>query len=114
VVTYRQLCNKLWNDTKCAMTNFGEGWQRPVDLVARVRASGMFADKWVLQRLAVCVERCNRAFVVYEFAEAITDTYNFWLYDLWDYYLDILKPVVKGQDEAAKELPLGVRSPAWR
>jgi valyl-tRNA synthetase len=108
VVAYRQFCNKLWNATKFALTNFGDAWERPVAVGELVAAHGSVVDKWILHRLAVTIESTNAAFTRYDFGEATTLVYNFWLYDLCDYYLELIKPVVKGDMGPAKETALAV------
>lgn len=59
-------------------------------------------DRWILSRLAGCIETANRGFEKYEFALATNACYNFWLYDLCDVYLECLKSVFQTNDESAK------------
>jgi valyl-tRNA synthetase len=56
------------------------------------------ADRWILSRLAAAVTRTNGGFTDYLFAEVTTAIYNFWLYDLCDVYLELIKPIVKTTD----------------
>lgn len=88
VIGYRQFCNKLWNATKFALMRF------PADFKAQGfnPANLTWADRWILSRLSAAAEGANRAFENYEFSDAVTSTYNFWLYDLCDVYLELLKP----------------------
>lgn len=103
VVAYSQFCNKLWNATKFALLNFPSGWKRPENsLDAMVQKGGTFADKWILNRLAVCAQATNEGFVTYDFNVATTAVYNFWLYDLCDYYLELIKPVFRASDEGQR------------
>jgi isoleucyl-tRNA synthetase len=44
-------------------------------------------DLWILSRLSEAVSLCDQAFKNYEFPVATTACYNFWLYELCDYYL---------------------------
>jgi len=50
-------------------------------------------DRWILSRLAVAVEELAKGFDEYNFPSATTALYNFWLYELCDVYLEVLKPV---------------------
>merc|ERR1712203_159566 len=50
-------------------------------------------DRWILSRLAVAVEELVKGFDEYNFPSATTALYNFWLYELCDVYLEVLKPV---------------------
>lgn len=108
VVAYRQFCNKLWNATKFALLNFDDDFTRPTDVFALVKEHGSFADRWILSQLAAAVKGTNTAFEQYDFAQATTTTYNFWLYHLCDYYLELIKPIVRGDNPKAKETALAV------
>merc|ERR1719449_426080 len=50
-------------------------------------------DRWILSRLSSAVEEVNKGFKEYNFPSATTALYNFWLYELCDVYLEVLKPV---------------------
>ena len=50
-------------------------------------------DRWILSRLAFATNQCNEGFEQYNFPQATTALYNFWLYELCDVYLEYLKPV---------------------
>lgn len=107
VVAYRQFCNKLWNATKFALINFPPNWKRPENtLDDLVKKGGTFADRWILNRLAICTNLTNEGFEGYDFNTTTTAVYNFWLYDLCDYYLELIKPVFRGTDEAQKAAAL--------
>ncbi|XP_063235744.1 valine--tRNA ligase isoform X2 [Bacillus rossius redtenbacheri] len=95
---YRFFCNKLWNATKFALAYLGSDFV-PSDGEVRGKESPM--DVWMLSRLAAAVEQCDRGFKAYEFPTATTACYNVWLYELCDVYLECLKPVLQGGDEAS-------------
>jgi len=58
-------------------------------------------DKWILSRMAYAVEQVNIGFQEYNFPQATTALYNFWLYELCDVYLEYLKPIFQGTDSSA-------------
>jgi len=58
-------------------------------------------DRWILSRLALVVEQTNTGFKDYNFPQATSALYSFWLYDLCDVYLEYLKPVFSGADSGA-------------
>jgi len=58
-------------------------------------------DRWILSRLAAALEDVLRGFAEYNFPLATTALYNFWLYELCDVYLEVLKPVFQGTDAGA-------------
>uniref|UniRef100_H9GP70 valine--tRNA ligase n=1 Tax=Anolis carolinensis TaxID=28377 RepID=H9GP70_ANOCA len=95
ILGYRHFCNKLWNATKFAIRGLGEGFQ------PQTSGSESLIDRWILSRLSHAVELCDTGFQAYDFPGITTAIYNFWLYELCDVYLECLKPVFAGQDEAA-------------
>ena len=104
VVAYSHFGNKLWQATRFALLNFDTSFQKPqsLDDVQRlVKAGGGFGDRFILSRLAAAVQRANAGFEQYQFAEVTTAVYNFWLYELCDVYLELIKPIVKSTDTSA-------------
>lgn len=97
---YRFFCNKLWNATKFALLYFAGDTKYSVTQKLTGAESNM--DQWILSKLAVAIEACNKGLAVYDFSVATTACYNFWLYDLCDVYLECLKPVFLTGSEAAK------------
>ncbi|XP_076647855.1 valyl-tRNA synthetase isoform X2 [Halictus rubicundus] len=59
-------------------------------------------DLWMLSRVSYAVKICDKAIEQYDFTTATTTCYNLWLYDLCDVYLEYLKPVFQGDDNARK------------
>merc|ERR1712038_261001 len=53
-------------------------------------------DRWILSRMSYAVDTVNEGFEKYNFPQATTALYNFWLYELCDVYLEYLKPVFQG------------------
>lgn len=95
VVGYRHFCNKVWNATKFGLTYFGEGYKFSGNLA--LDAPFAWEDRWILSRLSECAKKSNEAFAKYEFANATSATYGFFLYDLCDVYLELLKPRFYGE-----------------
>ncbi|GAB9470121.1 Valine-trna ligase [Globisporangium polare] len=104
LVGYRNFCNKLWNATRFAMTNLEGGFEGDDAIAASVLSNKVvnLRDRYILSRLNVTIEACNKAFKAYEFGELTNVLYNFWLYDLCDVYLELAKPVFGGDDVDAK------------
>ncbi|XP_012938411.1 valine--tRNA ligase [Aplysia californica] len=97
---YRFFCNKLWNATKFALTSLGEGFQPYPTLQLTGKESLM--DRWILSRLSQAIKLANQGMESFDFPAATTAVYNFWLYELCDWYLESLKPLIRGEDEDAK------------
>ena len=55
-------------------------------------------DRWILSRLSAAVATTNAGMESYNFPQATTALYNFWLYDLCDVYLETLKPIFQVRD----------------
>ena len=91
---YRHFCNKLWNATKFAMLNGLSGDFKPqasLEYLKNNKASLRSMDNWMLSRLSETVDLCESGFKSYELTQATTALFNFWLYDLCDYYIEYLK-----------------------
>mmetsp|Transcript_35431 Transcript_35431/g.81054 ORF Transcript_35431/g.81054 Transcript_35431/m.81054 type:complete len:986 (+) Transcript_35431:112-3069(+) len=99
VVGYRHFCNKVWNATRFALQYLPQGFTFCGALTTVSTLA--WEDKWILSRLSDCAKSSNEAFTKYEFANATTATYNFFLKELCDVYLELLKPRLQG--EAANE-----------
>lgn len=88
VVGYKHFCNKLWNATRFALQHFPEGFHAQGLRMHQLT----WIDRWVLHRLSECCRCTNEAFEKFELGDAVKATYNFWLYELCDVYLELLKP----------------------
>jgi len=108
VVGYRHFCNKVWNATRFGLMYFGDDFKFSGQLQLDQRMQ--FEDRWILSRLSFCAQKTNQAFEKYEFANATTATYIFFVYELCDVYLELLKPRFHG--EAANEAVVADRKVA--
>ena len=69
-------------------------------------------DRWILSRLSVAVDDCNRGFSEYDFPLVTSAIYNFWVYELCDVYIESLKPTLYGEDQAAKTIARNILYPS--
>jgi len=97
VVGYRHFCNKVWNATRFGVRYFGDDFKFSGSLSPTKPLA--WEDRWILSRLSACAQKANNAFEKYEFANATTATYSFFLYELCDVYLELLKPRFQGEAE---------------
>ena len=51
-------------------------------------------DKFILSRLSYATSEANRCMKEYQFGAMVEALYSFWLYDLCDVYLELIKPVM--------------------
>jgi valyl-tRNA synthetase len=92
---YRNFCNKLWNGARFVlMTVEGDAGQG--DLVGEAELS--VADRWIVSRLAATLAQVDSALVEYRFDFAATALYEFTWYEFCDWYLELTKPVLQGEN----------------
>ncbi len=94
----RNLCNKLWQAaTGFVLPNIAAGGAafRPLQ-----RADLAIEDRWILARLAACVEDAGRRLAHYQFQELANTLYAFFWSDFCDWYVELVKPRLFARDEA--------------
>ncbi|WLR53281.1 valine--tRNA ligase [Bacillus tianshenii] len=91
--------NKIWNASRFAMMNMGGITHDELDLSGEKSV----ADKWVLTRLNETIEGVTTMVEKYEFGEAGRLLYNFIWDDVCDWYIEMAKLPLYGEDEAAKK-----------
>jgi len=97
VESNRNFTTKLWNATRFAEMNEcgapGEfdpcSAERPV-------------NQWILSELADCVAEVTRGIEEYRFNDAAGALYKFVWNTVCDWYLELIKPLLMGMDDAAK------------
>eukprot|EP01117_Protostelium_nocturnum_P006820 TRINITY_DN2451_c0_g1_i2.p1 TRINITY_DN2451_c0_g1~~TRINITY_DN2451_c0_g1_i2.p1 ORF type:complete len:1087 (+),score=407.29 TRINITY_DN2451_c0_g1_i2:115-3261(+) len=100
VYAYRTFCNKLWNATKFALSKLGSDFKPQNTQPTEGRTPW---EKWILSRLNNAIQLCNDGFRKYEFSQITTAIYNFWLYELCDYYLESLKPILDSKNASDED-----------
>ena len=97
IAGYRNFGTKLWNATRFAEMN-------GMKLDGSFRPSGatQTINRWILTELSKTTEDVTTAIENYRFNEAADALYRFVWHELCDWYLELLKPVFMGEDEAAK------------
>ena len=92
----RNFLNKLWNASRFVSMNLenkdvsGE-WKTLTD-----------ADKWILTKLQLVTAEVRRNNDKYEIGLALAKIYDFVWSDFCDWYIELTKPVLYGQDEEKK------------
>ncbi|AQZ52334.1 valine--tRNA ligase [Martelella mediterranea] len=97
IAGYRNFGTKLWNATRFAEMN-------GMKLDGSFRPSGatQTINRWILTELSKTTEDVTTAIENFRFNEAADSLYRFVWHELCDWYLELLKPVFMGEDEAAK------------
>ncbi|BCJ33718.1 valine--tRNA ligase [Actinocatenispora thailandica] len=93
----RNFCNKLWNATRFALLS---GATVEGDLPSPAEMSTV--DRWVLSRLQRTVSQVDRLFEAYEFGKVCDLLYHFAWDDVCDWYLELAKPVLSADGDAAR------------
>ncbi|MEZ4407238.1 MAG: valine--tRNA ligase [Polyangiales bacterium] len=96
---YRDFCNKVWNATRFVLTHIADVGERPTGAFPRPDS---VAERWVLSRVAHAVSEVNRGLDEFRLDEATAAVYQFFWYELCDWYLELCKPVFDGGSAAAK------------
>ncbi|MFC6163389.1 valine--tRNA ligase [Lactiplantibacillus dongliensis] len=90
--------NKIWNASRYVIMNLGE-MDKPT---LPAQADWTLADKWILSRLNDTVKQVTALFDKFDFGEAGRALYNFIWNDFCDWYIEMSKEVLTGDDAQAK------------
>ncbi|KAJ6589846.1 tRNA synthetases class I-domain-containing protein [Mycena vulgaris] len=93
---YRKFCNKIFNATKFAMLKLDASFVP--EPTSKPTGQESLVEQWILHKLNVAAAEVNTNLTDRNFMLATTAAYNFWLYELCDVYIEVMKPMM---DEAA-------------
>ncbi|WP_239254987.1 valine--tRNA ligase [Listeria ilorinensis] len=91
--------NKIWNASRFALMNMNGLSYDEINLTNVKEVS----DKWILTRLNETIENVTSLVEKYEFGEVGRTLYNFIWDDFCDWYIEIAKISLYGDDEEAKQ-----------
>jgi valyl-tRNA synthetase len=114
----RHFLNKIWNASRLALDLLGDfGWPEdpPADLAAlrdgaALRATGReeppggpkwFCNRWIRSRFADTCASVERGFDSFRIDEAALAAYRFFWSELCDWYLELVKPLLRRQTSGA-------------
>jgi valyl-tRNA synthetase len=92
---YRHFTNKLWNASRFALMNLEDFDFSKVDVG---RDDLDLADRWILSRLQRTIKGVRKAIDNYKFNDAAHLLYQFIWRELCDWYLEMIKPRLYGQE----------------
>ncbi|MES5044326.1 valine--tRNA ligase [Rhizobium nepotum] len=98
IAGYRNFGTKLWNATRFAEMN---GVKRDPHFLAET--ASLTINRWILTELANTARDATAALENFRFNDASGILYRFVWNQFCDWYLELLKPVFSGDDEAAKK-----------
>ncbi|MEI5905663.1 valine--tRNA ligase [Bacillus spongiae] len=91
--------NKIWNASRFALMNMNGMKYEDIDLSGEKSV----ADKWILTRLNETIDNVTKLADKYEFGEVGRVLYNFIWDDFCDWYIEMAKLPLYGEDEVAKK-----------
>ncbi|MEM9668730.1 MAG: valine--tRNA ligase [Pseudomonadota bacterium] len=95
---YRNFTTKLWNAAKFCQMNECANWNGPVD-PSRVKEP---VNQWIIGEVARTGEAVAKAIEGYRFNEASDAIYRFTWNVFCDWYLELIKPLLNGEDAEPK------------
>jgi valyl-tRNA synthetase len=98
---YKAFINKLWNASRFAMMNLGEFSEDGKTFVRDRRLS--LADRWILSRLNKVVAGTQAALEAFDFSGAASLMYQYLWGEFCDWYIELSKSALTGDDAVAKE-----------
>jgi valyl-tRNA synthetase len=96
----RDLANKLWNASRLVLLNAGDVEPAPRPETVE--------DRWLLSRLQRVVADVTARVNAYEYSRVALDLYAFLWSEFCDWYLEMVKPRLYKEDEAARATVLYV------
>jgi valyl-tRNA synthetase len=92
---YRNFCTKLWNAARFNFMHVTEAPPEP--------ASRSWADRWIVSRLQRTETEVAEAMAAYRFNDAAHAVYDFIWHAYCDWYLELVKPALQGDDPQAAD-----------
>ena len=91
--------NKIWNASRYVLLNLEDLTFDAID----ISGEKTIADKWILSSLNKTITKVTDLFEKFEFGEAGRLLYRFIWDDYCDWYIEMSKEVLQGENEAAKK-----------
>ncbi len=99
----RNFMNKIWNASRFVIMNAENGKIKPL---TEFRLSS--ADKWIISKLQSAIRDVTLAMNKFELGIACQIMYDFMWSDFCDWYIELVKPVLKSEDENKRDGALSV------
>nr|CCA27232.1 unnamed protein product [Albugo laibachii Nc14] len=111
VISYRHICNKIWNAVRFALPLLAANNQcRPYNIALENLGDQMtLIDRWILSKLARSVEACNLGLSTNRFSVSVAAIQQFFVQDLCDVYIEFSKAVFNGNHTNSAALPCDVQ-----
>ncbi|MGH8030250.1 MAG: valine--tRNA ligase, partial [Arenimonas sp.] len=96
---YKNFCNKLWNAARFTLMNVGE-FSVDAGALPEPRTD---AERWILARLVATAAEVHAQYAAYRFDLVSQALYEFAWNDFCDWFLELAKPALAGDDTAAAD-----------
>ena len=100
---YRHFVNKIWNSARFALMNMPEDGGAPRASLAEALENAPLANRWILHRLEEVKDEVEAATLEYRFNDIAQTLYRFIWNEFCDWYLEMAKGDLYGEDEAVKD-----------
>ena len=101
---YKHFVNKVWNASRFVLMNMDDTARAvPDGDMSQVMSGAGVADRWILSRLSAVTEVLRGALDSFDFDVAAKEIYQFFWHEYCDWYLEMAKPALNGDDAAARE-----------
>eukprot|EP00834_Sanchytrium_tribonematis_P000236 NODE_5_length_72347_cov_1.339331.p4 type:complete len:901 gc:universal NODE_5_length_72347_cov_1.339331:58437-55735(-) len=95
---YRKFCNKMWNAIKFGMMKLGEDF-KPEETFVPIS----LAEKWILAKLVLAARDVEAHFETYNFMQATSSVYKYFLNELCDVYIEATKVLLDLETDTQKQ-----------
>ena len=97
IAGYRHFVNKIWNSARLVLMNLDEDTE-----AGKTDINHNLPERWILTRLGQVSEEVAKAIDGYRFNDAATLCYQFVWHEFCDWYLEMAKPALYGEDASLK------------
>jgi len=100
IAGYRNFCNKIWNASRFALMNLEDFDPAGIDLQEFDLSD---ADRWILTRFKDAASQVQTTLEEYRFNDAASVLYAFTWHSVCDWYIELSKDDLYGDNPAAKQ-----------
>jgi valyl-tRNA synthetase len=98
----RHFANKIWNAARFVLMNVGDAPVPTLAAASLPRGEAGLPERWMVSRLQTVIDDVRRAFATYRFNDAALALYQFIWHEYCDWYVEISKIALYGDDAAQK------------
>lgn len=103
VESCRNFMNKIWNASRFVIMNAEDKTIKPLSEVKLTPA-----DKWIISRLQSAIRDVTLSLNKFELGIACQIMYDFMWSDFCDWYIELVKPLLKSEDKAKRDGAISV------